>query len=104
MVGFEGFVVGDVLVANPALFLPEAVFRADAWVIKTGRDGVDALGLTVIVLKHVAEAAVEDAGLALGQARGVLAGFESPAASLGADELDLGVVNERIKDAGRVRA
>ena len=65
---------------------------------------MDVLGLAVLVLKHVAEAAVEDARLALGQARGVLAGFEPAAAGLGADQLDLGVLDERIKHARRVRA
>ena len=74
VIGLERLGVGDALVADPAAVFPVAVLGADAGVVEPGRDRVDVLGLAVVVLEDVAEAAVEDAGLALRQARRVLAG------------------------------
>ena len=65
---------------------------------------MDVLGLAVVVLEDIAEAAVQHAGPALGQARGVFAGLEPSAAGLGADQLDLGVVDERGEHPRGVRA
>ena len=65
---------------------------------------MDVAGLAVVVLHHVAEAAVEHAGLAVAERGGVVAGLRAAAAGLDADELDLVVLDERIEHAGRVAA
>ena len=104
VVGVEGLGVGDALVADPAAVFPVAVLGADAGIVETGRDRVHVLGLAVVVLEHVAEAAVQHARLALGQAGGMVAGLQPPSAGLGADQLDLGVLDERIEHARRVRS
>ena len=65
VVGVEGLGVGDALVADPADVLPVAVLGPDARVVQPRRDRVDVLGLAVVVLEDVAEAAVQDAGPSL---------------------------------------
>ena len=90
------------LVAGPADVFPEAVLGADAGIIEPRRDRVDVQGLAVLVLQDVAEAAVQDAGPALGKAGGVLAGLEPAPARLGADQRDLGIVDERGEHPRRV--
>ena len=89
VVGGQGLGVGDRLVAGPAEFFPEAVLGPDAGIIEARRDRVDVERLAVLILQDVAEAAVQDAGPALGKAGGVLAGLEPAPARLGADQLDL---------------
>ena len=105
VVGVEGLGVGDALVADPAAVLPVAVLGADAGVVEPGGDRVDVLGLAVVVLEDVAEAAVEDAGPALASGSTACSPAVGPAAArLGADQLDLGVVDERIEHPRGVRA
>ena len=64
---------------------------------------MDVVGLAVVVLEDVAEAAVEHARAPLGEAGGVLAGGRPPAAGLGADQLDRLVLDERVEHPGGVR-
>ena len=55
------------------------VFGSDGCVVETGRDGVRARDLTVIVLQEVAAGAVENAGGSAGESGGVLAEREAVA-------------------------
>src|SRR5262249_3371374 len=85
VVGLERLGIGHAHIADPAAVLPEAVLGADAGIVEAGGDRVHVLGLAVVVLEHIAEAAVEDARTTLRQAGGVLAGTRAPAPGLGAD-------------------
>ena len=91
-------------VGDAAGVFPVAVFGADAGVVEAGGHRVDVARLAVVVLHHVAVAAVEDAGLAVAERGGVVAGFRAAAAGFDADERDLFVLDERIEHAGRVAA
>src|SRR5690606_13398781 len=104
VVGVQRLGVGDALVAGPADLLPVAVLGADAWVVQPRGDRMHDLGLAVVVLEHVAEAAVQDSGAALDQAGGVVAALRAAPAGLGADDLDRLVADERGEHAGGVRA
>ena len=48
--GLNGFVVRNGHVLGPADFMEIGVFRPDAGIIKTGRDGIDCIDLTLVVL------------------------------------------------------
>src|SRR5262245_64329161 len=65
---------------------------------------MDALSLPVLILEYITEAAVQHAGLALGQACGVLAGLQPTPAGFGPDQLDLGILDEREEDSRSVRS
>src|SRR3954462_15342653 len=60
--------------------------------------------LTRLVLKEITERPVQYAGRALRQRRRMALGAESLARCLDANELDVGVRNEGVKDSHRVRA
>src|SRR4051812_20832907 len=80
------------------------MFGADTGVIQAGGAGGNVGGLAVVVLEDVAERAVEDAGLADGEAGGVVAEGRGSAAGFNADEFYRRVVDERMEDAGSIRA
>src|SRR5699024_495041 len=61
-------------------------------------------GLPVGILEDVGGRTVEDSGPAAGEAGGVAAGLDALAAGLEAEDLDLGVTEERGEQAHRVRA
>ena len=65
---------------------------------------VHVAGLAVVVLHHVAEAAVQNAGTAEAQRRSVLARTGATAAGLDAHQAHVGFRHERIEHAGRVAA
>ena len=102
--GGHGVFVEAIGVADAAGVFPIAVFGADAGVVEAGGHRVDVAGLAVVVLHHVAVAAVQDAGLAVAERGGVVAGLRAAAAGFDADEGDFFVFDERIEHAGRVAA
>src|SRR5436309_3430584 len=65
---------------------------------------ISQLASAVVVLQDVAERAVQHARLAEAQGGGVLSSSFAASAGLDADQLDRGVVHERIEQAGRVAA
>ena len=73
-------------------------------IVEAGRDRVRLDRLAVLVLQEVAARAVQHAGAALGDGRGVPLGVDALAAGLEAVEADLGVVEEGVEDADRVGA
>src|SRR5699024_11068488 len=76
----------------------------DRGVVETGRDRMRGPGLPVGVLEDVGGRTVEDSGSAPGEAGGVVTGFDALAAGLEAEDLDLGVAEERGEQTHRVRA
>src|SRR5262249_9491326 len=96
--------VADAGIAHPARVLPVTVFGADAGVVQAGGDRMYRGSLAVLVLQDVAETAVQHAGLAVAQRRGVVAGAAPAPARLDADQLDGAVGHERVEHAGRVAA
>src|SRR5207247_500068 len=92
------FVVHGSVTHAPGFF-PETVFRANTRVVEAGRDGVHVARLAVVVLEDVAVAAVQYAGGAETQGRGVLAAVRAAAAGLDADQRDRRIVGERGEDA-----
>ena len=75
-------------VRHAAGVFPIAVLGADAGIVEPGRDRMHVARLAVFVLHHVAEAAVQHAGLAVRQRRGVIARLVRAAAGFDADQLD----------------
>ena len=57
-----------------------------------------------LVLQHQAARAVQHAGRAAGESRGVIAGRDAAAAGLDADQSHALVVDERVEDAHRIAA
>ena len=77
---------------------------ADARVVEAGRDRVRLDRLAVVVLQQVAAGAVQDAGAAALDRGRVPLGVDPVAGRLVAVELHVGVVEERVEDADRVRS
>ena len=100
----EGLVVAGAGVRRPAGVFPIAVLRAGAGIVQSGRNAVDVAGLAVVVLEHVAEAAVQHAGPAEAERGGVVAGLGRSPARLDAHQGHALVGNERIEHAGGVAA
>ena len=90
---------------DPARLFPIAVLRARARIVQPGGDRVHVGRLAVVVLKDVAEAAVEHAGPAEAERGGMVARLRSerPPASTPTRSTS-GVVDERIEHARRVAA
>ena len=65
---------------------------------------MDVAGLAVFVLHHVAEAAVEHAGLAVAERGGMVAGLRPRPPASTPTSCDCLVLDERIEHAGRVAA
>ena len=102
--GGQGVFVEAVGVRDAARVFPIAVLGADARVVEAGGHRVDVARLAIVILHHVAEAAVQHAGLAVAERGGVVAGFRAAAAGFDADESDFFVLDERIEHAGRIAA
>ena len=101
----EALLVVDRLVHDAAHILEIAVLGADAGVVEAGGDGVDGGGDALALLKDVALHAVDGAGLAHREGRGVAAGLVGALAGwLNADELDLLVLEESGEHTRRVGA
>src|SRR5689334_15558467 len=80
------------------------MFRADTRVVKASRDRMTFLDLPVIVLEQIGTVAVQYARRA-GRDRGtVLVALQALAAGFNADNLDVLIIEERMKDADRIRA
>ena len=90
--------------AHAAGVFPVAVLRTDARIVEAGRDRMHVARLAVFVLHDVAVAAVQHAGLAVGQRRRMIARLGRSAAGFDADQFDLRVFDERIEHAGRIAA
>ena len=91
-------------VAHAARVLPVAVLGADAGVVETGGDRVDIQRLTIVILQHVAVAAVQDAFHSVGERAGVVAGVWAAASRFDPGEGHGAVLDERVEDPRRVRA
>ena len=89
---------------DPAGVFPIAVLRAGAGIVEPGRNAVHVAGLAVVVLQHVAVAAVQHAGPAEAERGGMVAGLVGSSARLDAHQLHRLVGHERIEHAGRVAA
>ena len=101
----ERLAVGDRLVAGPAGVAEVGVLRAGAGVVEPGRDRVRLEDLAVLVLHDRRERAVQDAAApAQRERRPVAPGLDPVARRLDADQLHLGVVDERHEDPDRVGA
>ena len=97
--------VGDRLVGGAAGVAQVRVLRAGAGVVEAGRDRVRLEDLAVLVLHDRRVGAVQDAAAAPErERRAVAAGLDPVAGGLDADQLHLGVVDERHEDADRVGA
>ena len=77
------------------------MFRADAGIVQAGRNAVGFGDLAVLILQQIGAVAVQDAGLAAGQARGMFP-VQSFARCLDADHRDLGIVEEGVEHADRI--
>ena len=100
----QRFRIRNIAIAHPPRFAPVTMFRADARIIQTRRDGVNGGRLAVGVLQYVAEAAVQNARLPETQRGRMIAHRPAPATRFDADNFDAGVFDERIKHPGRVAA
>ncbi len=96
--------VGGREVGRPADVGEVRVLGADARVVEPGRDRVRLDGLAVLVLQQVAARAVQDAGAAALDRCRVALGVDAVAGGLVAVELHVGVVEEGVEDADRVRS
>ena len=57
--GIDGlFVIGGHIL-NAADVFPESVFRSDGRIVESARDGVDRIGISVLILQHIAVESVQ---------------------------------------------
>src|SRR5262249_33634723 len=80
------------------------VLGADAWIIKAGRDRMYIASLSIVVLHHIAIAAVQYARCAVRKRRSMIARFRPSAAGFNAQQLYRRITDERIKHASRIAA
>src|SRR5256885_15695793 len=99
---FARLFVGDRDDLEPASVAIVRVLGPDARVVEPRRDRVRGGDLSVIVLKHVAHAAVEDADAARRHRGAVTARGDPLAARLDADDADAPVTEERMEEPDRV--
>ena len=100
----ERLVVGRVVRTRRARLAQPRVLGADRGVVEAGRHRMRRLDVAVLVLQHERARALQHAGDAAREARGVTARRDRLAAGLDADQPHLRVVDERIEDADRVAA
>src|SRR5262245_46203330 len=91
-------------VVHTAAVLPVAVLWADAGVVQARRHGMARRRLTIGALKHLAERAVQDAALAVAERGAMFAALDAASARFDADQLDIGIEDERVEHAGGVAA
>mmetsp|Transcript_9374 Transcript_9374/g.23303 ORF Transcript_9374/g.23303 Transcript_9374/m.23303 type:complete len:281 (-) Transcript_9374:353-1195(-) len=92
------------LVCNLYSDLEEGVLRPDPWVVQAGADAVGLDDLTVVVLEELAEGAVQDARLAVGERGRVLVRIQAVAGRLHSDEPHVVVLHEIVEEAHGVAA
>ena len=98
----DGFVIGDRHVPRASAVVQRGVLRSDAWVIKTGGNGVHWRDLPVFVLAKVAFHAVEDAEASRCDGRGGLGRVGSATCGFASDELHRRVVDEMVEGSDGV--
>ena len=101
--GVECFLVGGAVIVNAAGFLEPAVLRADAGIVEAGADRMGFGDLAVLVLQQIGLVAVENAGAAASEARGMFL-VEAMAGRLDAEHPDVRIVEKRMEQADGVGA
>src|SRR5439155_26801625 len=96
--------IGDRRVLEASELLVIGVLGPDAWIVQARRDRVRLGDLPIVVLEHVAHAAVEDADGPGAERGAVLAGPDAVPAGLHAHDPDAGVPDERPEEADGVGA
>ena len=104
MEGLERLVVGRRDIFRAAAFLEPGMLRPDAGIVEAGRDRMRLGDLAFLVLQEIGAIAVQHAGPAAGQRRGMLARLDAAARRLDADDAHALVVEEGMEQAHRVRA
>ena len=97
-------VVGAIRTARGPIVMQQRVLGPDARIVEAGGDRVGLLDLPVLVLQQQRIAALQHAGRAVGERRGVLAEARAAAARLDADDLHAAIRHERMEHADRIRA
>ncbi len=100
----HGFVVATAGVLHAAGVFPITVLGTHARVIEPGGHRVHVARLAIFILHHVAEAAMQHPGAAVGQRRRVFAGVVAPPARFDADEFHFRMWHEWIEHPRRVAA
>ena len=106
----HGIVVGDGRIFGAAFVGEPGVFGADRRIVESGGDGMRSGDLAVFVLQDVGVGALQDAGARAGktlrsaEACGVFAEFFAAAAGFDTDHFYVGVSQEGVEEADRVRA
>src|SRR5258708_4109254 len=97
--GGERLVVGRRYVLHPALLLQPRVLGTDAGIVEAGRDRVRLGDLAFLVLQQISAVAMQHAWSAAGERSGMLAGLDTLAARLDADDAHGLVVEEGMEQA-----
>ena len=102
--GIERFRIGDGDVLGAAQLAQMGVLGADGGVVQSGGDRVGCGDLAIVILQHVAVGALQHAGDAAVEARGVIAERFAAAAGFDADESHVFVFDKGGEDADGVGA
>ena len=96
--------VGDGYVLDPPDVVQPGVLRPDSRIVEARRDRMRVIDLTVIVLQQVGAVAVQHAGPPRRERSRMAPGLDALPACFDADQADVGVVQERMKQTHRVGA
>src|SRR5439155_26678684 len=96
--GFQRSAIADVDVLGPSNPPQPRVLGTDCGVVETRRHGMRQLDVAILVLQHERARALQDAGAAPGEARGVSAARNLFTPRLDADEPYARVVQKGIED------
>src|SRR5881296_501149 len=102
MKGVKRFTVIHTGVGHAAAVMELGVFRADSWIIETGRNGMRRYYLTIRILQNVGERSVQNTGPPARKTRSVVTQCGAAAARLDPDHLNLLVFNKVIEEAYRI--
>ena len=102
--GIDGSLSQQAQYSARAAIVQPGVLGTDGGVIEPGRNGMGERDLAVVVLQQIAARAVQHAGRAAGEARGMFAQFVAAAAGFDADQLHAVVLDERMEDADGIAA
>ena len=102
--GFQCFLVGNRGVFDALHILEPGVFGADAGIVEACADRMTLGNLAVVVLQQIGFVAVEHAGEAAEEAGRVFVAVEAVTCRLHAEHLHVGIVEEGVEQAERVRA
>ena len=100
----QGLGIGHVAVLAASQIAQPGVLGAHRGVVEAGRDRVRQLDVPCLVLQHERARALQHAGAAAGEPRGVATGDDAFAAGLDADQPHALVVEEAVEDADGVAA